>query len=213
MRFAKAFFSVLLYLIIWGAILLLPALFVEPEIIAIAAAICFPFIVGLLFPYMNWVAKRVFRYPGTGAPVSLEKLKNAILEINQWDVPVRVQEKKDRLLVSWNYVDAKWWEILAKSGMKQVYELHLKFNDKRKYVTLIDVKKSVKWRAGPGQVKISGGYFRGVDLTYERAIAYAITEAYQFGKVYDYRFKTSEIKDPVLNTINQLGWEARMGLY
>ncbi len=169
-------------------------------------------LVGFVF-YMNAAVKKVFFFPGEGEPVSEAELRSVIKGINEFDAPVMVQEKGDQLVVTWKYVDAKWWEILAKAGLEKLYELHIKFDDRKKEVTLIDVTKSVSWRAGPTEVRVSGGFFRGVIFAYEIGKAWGIKENFLPGKIYDYKFVPQEIKNPVLNTIVRHGWGARFGIW
>jgi hypothetical protein len=164
-------------------------------------------------PFLNFAAKKSFYFPGTGQSVSEAELRQTILSINNFDVPVSVVEKKKQIIITWRYVDAKWWEIIAKAGLTQIYELHVKFNEAKKEVTLIDVQKNVDWRLGTGQTKVSGGYFRGVEMGYEVGAQWGIKENFQLGKIYSFKFSPSEIKNPVLNTILKNGWAVRMGMW
>ena len=68
-------------------------------------------------PYLDFVAKRVFRFTGEAKAVSEKELRTVIKGINHLDAPVVVQERGRKLVVTWKYVDAKWWEVLA-------YEFH-----------------------------------------------------------------------------------------
>ncbi len=163
--------------------------------------------------YMNFVIKKVFFFPGEGQPVSEDELRSLIKSINEFDAPVMVQEKGDQLVVTWKYIDAKWWEILAKSGLEKIYELHIKFNNQKKEATFIDVNKSVSWRASPTEVSIHGGFFRGVIFAYEIGKRWGIKENFQIGKVYDYKFTPQEIRNPVMNTTLQHGWAVRFGVW
>ena len=169
-------------------------------------------LVGFVF-YMNFVVKKVFFFPGEGQPVPEAELRSLIKSVNGIDAPIMVREKGNQLVVTWKYVDARWWELLAKAGLEKLYELHLKFDDQKKEVTLIDVTKSVSWRAGPTEVRVSGGFFRGVIFAYEIGKQWGIKENFQIGKVYDYKFVPQEIKNPVLNTIVRHGWGARFGIW
>ena len=73
--------------------------------------------------------------------------------------------------------------------------------------TLIDVTKAVQWRAGPTQVRLRGGWFRGVLFAFEIGQQWGVRENWQLGQVYAYRFVPAEIKQPVLNTLLRSGWE------
>ena len=216
-RFLAVFGLILLFMAVWGGILIAVYYIFElegdEEVAGIVVASSMVPIFGTFIPLFNLATKWGFRFKGEGAPIPLEQLREKIKEINTYNVPVMVTEKKGKLIVTWKYVDAKWWIILAKTGLKELYELHIKFNDKKKKVTLIDVQKTVDWEAGPYGVKIRGGYFRGVMMQYTISKAWGIKENFKFGKIYDYKFRPSEIKNPVLNTILRSGWDVNFGLW
>jgi hypothetical protein len=214
-RFLAAFGLVVLYMIAW-----VPPLYLWITIWGNNdAAIAVGAIVGMVIcmigfiPYLNFVAKKMFYFSGEGEPIPKEELRTMIKEINRFNVPVTVQERGNTIVVTWRYIDAKWWEILARAGLKKIYELHIKFNEAKKEATLIDVHKSVSWRAGPSQVRVYGGFFRGISLAYEIGKRWGIKENFELGSVYDYQFSPQEIKNPVLNSILRNGWAVRFGMW
>ena len=214
-RFLAAIGLILLYMGIWGVLFYLCIVICGENDSAIATGVLAGtvfFMIGFI-PYLDFVAKKVFYFPGDGTPGPLEKLWEEITDINRFDAPAMVKERGNTLIVTWKYVDARWWEILAKAGLKKIYELHIKFNNEKKEVTLIDVKKSVSWRAGPTQVRVSGGFFRGVIFSYEIGKMWGIKENFGIGKIYDYEFTPQEIKNPVMNTILRNGWAVRFGMW
>jgi len=201
---------VLLYLAAWAGILYLVILAVQDNerVWLILILVAFALIVLLFIPYLDRVAKRVFSFPGEGEPIPIAELRDLIESVNSFvDAPVIVQEREHpltgqrALVVTWKYVDARWWEALSRAGLSQLYELHVKLDGERHRATLVDVLKSVDWRAGPGEVRLRGGYFRG------------IRENWELGTVYDDRFVSSEIKLPVMNSILRSGWNVRFGMW
>lgn len=214
-RFFSVFGLILLYMVAWVAPLLLIILVGgdNDAFIAVGVLVAMVFIVVGFIPYLDFIAKKVFSFPGEGEPIPLEGLRAEIKDINQFDAPVMVQGSKGKLVVTWKYVDAQWWELLAKSGLEKIYELHIKFDEGKKEVTLIDVNKSVSWRAGPAQVKVRGGFFRGINFSVEIGKRWGIKENFALGKVYDYKFTPQEIKAPVMNTILRNGWDVRFGMW
>ena len=219
MKALKYVLGFLGYMAAWAPIILVTLMTLEKLLpgnqgaIAIAILIyLFVIIIGMV-PFMQWLAKKVFVYPGEGEPVSEAQLREKIMDINNYDVPVMVKQKKKKLIVTWNYVNAKWYGIISKAGMDQVYELIIKFDDAKKTATLIDVHKKVSWGVDTGSAKLAASFFRGIDLSYERGIAYGIKDGFELGKIYDYKFTTSEIKDPVMNTILGSGWQVRFGMW
>jgi len=214
-KFLTALALILLFFVLWAIILFLwISIWGNNDamlIIGILAALPIIFIHFIL--YLNFVIKKTFTFPGQGTPVTEATLRKQIAEINQFDVPVMVQEKGDKLIITWRYVDAKWWEILAKAGLKKLYQLHIKLDDAKKEAILIDVEKSVAWRTGPTEVSVSGGFFRGVIMEYEIGKAWGIRENFAPGKLYDYKFSVAEIKNPVMNAILRNGWTVRFAMW
>jgi hypothetical protein len=214
-RFVIAFAAVLGYLAAWALVLLPVTLAVRGDAVAVLVVVGATLVLagGGIIPYLDFVAKHVFRYKGEGPPVAEAELRALIGRVNDVDVPVTVAERGRKLVLTWRYVDAKWWEVLSKSGLRSVYELDVKLDDRRKLATLIDVQKSVRWSVGPGRVRVWGGFFRGVMLGYSMGAQWGITETFGAGRVFAFTFDPMEIKNPVMNTILRSGWDVRFGLW
>lgn len=215
-KFFLVFSSVFLFFFFWAGVLAVGGVLLKTAdeiiggtVIVIAIA---GFVIGLL-PFMQWVSGRVFSYPSDAPPITETELREKILAINETDSPYLVEERRQKLVVTWNYVDAEWWNILSKSGMSKIYELHIKFDEENHTATFIDVHKSIQWRAGPTDVKIRGGFSRGIDLTYQREVGYGWNEEGQFERVVDYEFRNSDLKNPLVNLFVENGWRVKFGLW
>jgi hypothetical protein len=214
-RFLAAFGWMLLYMAILAVVLFLAILIGGNDDVFILVTVLVVLVIATLgmIPFLDWVAKRAFHFRAEGEPLPEEALRAQIRSINDYDVPVMVEERKNHLVATWKYVDATWWELLAKAGLTKVYELHMQFDETKHLVTLIDVSKSVAWRAGPTEVRLRGGFFRGVMLAYEVGKQWGIRENFQLGKIYDYKFQPQEIKNPIMNSILRGGWDVRFGIW
>jgi len=214
-RFVLAFAALLGYLGVWALVLLPVALALrgDAEIMLVVVAVTLVLSGGGIIPYLDFVAKRVFRFKGEGPPLAEPALRALIAQVNDLDVPVTVAERGRKLVLTWRYVDAKWWDVLSTSGLRSVYELHVKLDERRKVATLVDVEKSVRWSVGPGHVRVWGGYFRGLMLEYSVGAQWGIKENFEVGRVYAYSFDPSEIKNPIMNSILRSGWDVRFGLW
>lgn len=146
-------------------------------------------------------------------PKTLEEVKAMILRIDHPDIPVQVTEKKGALFITWKYLDAKWYEMMSKQGITESYTLRVVFNEKKHLATLTDVKTSISWGKGLDFFRFGFFGFRGVSLDVEIGKAWGITERFRPGVIYDYRFKTSEIRNPVLNSLLEAGWDVRYGIF
>jgi hypothetical protein len=215
--FLKVFAYVLVYMAIWAAILFAGIKGIQraPHDVRILyfGLSCMVLMMIGFIPFLDFAAKRSFYFKGEGVPATDADLKNAILATNDFDVPVMATEKNRRLILTWRYVDARWWETIARAGLTKAYHLHVKLDKKRKVATLIDIQKDVTWGLGPMGVRLSGGYFRGIALGFEIGRQWGIKENFSLGKIYDYKFQPSEIRTPVLNTILKSGWDARLGIW
>jgi hypothetical protein len=216
---AKKFLTVaglvLLYLAAWAVVLFLVITILgdNDATILVAVLVMFVLIIAVFVPYLDWAAKRVFRFAGEGQPISAAQLRQQIQAVNEFDAPVSIEERGDKLVATWKYLDATWWELLAKAGLTRIYELHMKLDEAQHLVTLIDVTKSVSWRASPTQVRVGFFGFRGILFAYEIGKQWGITENLRPGKVYDYKFVPQEIKMPILNSILRRGWDVRFGIW
>jgi hypothetical protein len=65
---------------------------------------------------------------------------------------------------------------------------------------------SAEWRAGTPELFLKGSAFRGRKWEKSFETVYAFREHGSFGKVYDYRFDTGEIKGPLIEAAHQAGW-------
>jgi hypothetical protein len=214
-RFVAVFGLVLLYMAVLATILLVVFVLAQDDetLMLIAFLVAFVLGIAIFIPYLNWATKRAFRFRGEGEPVPEGELRSQIQTINEFEAPVMIQERKGKLVATWKYVDARWWEILAKAGLENVYELHIKLDESRHRATLLDVTRSVSWRAGPGEVRIGRRRSQGVSWRYEVGKQWGIKENLELGKIYDYRFVSDEIKMPIMNSILRQGWDVQFALW
>jgi hypothetical protein len=107
-RFLQVFGLILFYMLVLAAILFLVILWAGDDATLILGMTLVMLVLSIaaFIPYLDWVTKRVFRFPGEGDAVSGAELRAAILAINQFDVPVMVEDREDRLVATWKYVDA-----------------------------------------------------------------------------------------------------------
>ncbi|HEY0303228.1 MAG TPA: hypothetical protein VGC36_17915 [Rhizomicrobium sp.] len=152
--------------------------------------------------------------PKAGTPVKPPaEVRAALLAVNRDSAPFQVRaatpEEKCDLVVEWRIVDAKWYEIFAKAGLKRVFKIFLKFDEAKKEVRGVDQEWSVEWRAGIPSLSINAEAFRGQKAEISFGVAYAFTEKLGYGQVYNYRFSTAEMKTPIQDAITGAGWTWR----
>jgi hypothetical protein len=215
-RFLSAFALVLLYLALWTGLLYGVILLAQEDegLLLTAVLAAMAFLILAFIPYLDQVVKHTFTFRGVGQPVSAGALRRDILSVNHLrNVPIMAEERLYDLVLTWKYADARWWEPLSKAGLTRLYELHVKLDEKKHLVTLIDITRAVQWRAGPAQVHIGGSFGRGILAGYESGKERGIRENWMPGMVYDFKFLPDEIKTPVMNTILRSGWDVRFGIW
>jgi hypothetical protein len=148
--------------------------------------------------------------PAPGTPVaSREAVLTTLRGLNRptapWTISDGAAEGVD-LIAEWKIVDAKWYEIFAKAGLKKVFRIHLRLDDATHQVRAKDTEYTVAWRAGVPTLSLEASMFKGQQTSVEFGASYGFTEDLSIGQQYKYRFQTSEIKRPVQEAVTTAGW-------
>jgi len=136
-------------------------------------------------------------------------LRDAMLALNRPGAPYVVRDGAPEscdLVAEWKIVDARWYEIFAKASLTKVFKILMKFDEAKGEVRSVDQEWTVEWRAGVPAVALSAEAFRGQKVEMSFGTAFAFRETLEYGKVYEYRFKTGEIKDPLQEVAARNGW-------
>jgi hypothetical protein len=140
---------------------------------------------------------------------SVAKLRAALMGVNRKDAPFKVRSGENEgvdLVAEWRIVDAKWYEVFAKAGIKRVFKVLMKLDEETGQVRASDQEWEVEWRAGTPTLSLRGQAFRGRKWEKSFEMVYAFREDGSFGKVYEYSFDTSEIKGPLIEAAHKAGW-------
>jgi hypothetical protein len=136
-------------------------------------------------------------------------LREALLGLNRPTAPWQVRDGAPEgcdLVAEWRIVEAKWYELFAKAGLTKVFKVLMRFDEQKGEVRAVDQEWTVEWRAGVPSLSLSAEAFRGQKVEMSFGTAFAFKETLEYGQVYEYRFKTSEIKDPLQEEVLRLGW-------
>ena len=137
------------------------------------------------------------------------ELRVRLLGVNRDTAPFIVRDGAAEgvdLVAEWKIVDAKWFEIFAQAGIKRVFKVLMKFDEAKGEVRAVDQEWEVEWRAGVPSLALSADAFRGQKAEISFGTAYAFREDASYGKVYDYRFNTKELKAPLIEAAQAAGW-------
>ncbi len=144
------------------------------------------------------------------APVSRDALIKKITALPGDAAPFVVKPGDESDLVAeLNVVDAKWYEIFAKAGLKKTYRILLLLDDVAGEVRALEETGELSWKAGVPTADFSAEIFRGRTVAQkEFGTAYAFKDKSpgSFGKVYEYRFDVNDVKEPLIETITGCGW-------
>lgn len=141
--------------------------------------------------------------------LSVNEVRERLLTLNRETAPYQIIDGAAQnvdLIAEWKIVDAKWYELFAKAGIKKVFRIYMKFDADKHQVRGKDEEFSVEWRAGVPSLSIAASKFQGQMTSVEFGAAYAFTEELKPGVVYNYRFNTSEIKNPIQEVVAACGW-------
>jgi hypothetical protein len=147
--------------------------------------------------------------PAGVARQSAAALRESLLALNRVGAPWLVRDGAAEgcdLVAEWKIADARWYELFAKAGLTKVFKLLMKLDETKGEVRAVDQEWSVEWRAGVPSLSLSPEAFRGQKVEVSFGTAFAFKETLEYGQVYDYRFRTSEIKDQLQEEVARNGW-------
>jgi hypothetical protein len=151
--------------------------------------------------------------PAAGvAPKSKADVHAALLAVNRASAPFVVRDGKPEkvdLVAEWRIVEAKWYEIFAKAGLKSVFKVLMRLDEASHEVRAVDQEWTVEWRAGVPKLALSAEAFRGQKKEISFGQAFAFTEKGGYGEVYNYKFSTGELKPPLQKAVTDAGWTWR----
>jgi hypothetical protein len=137
------------------------------------------------------------------------EVRQRLLALNRDTAPYQIIEgaaENVDLIAEWKIVDARWYEIFAKANLTRVFRIYMKFDEARHEVRAKDEEFTLEWRAGVPSLSVSASKFSGQKTSIEFGTAYAFTEEFKPGQVYNYRFNTNEIKKPIQEAVTACGW-------
>ena len=153
------------------------------------------------------------RRPAAGVPaVSADQLRQRLLAINRPTAPYTIGDGAADgidVVAEWRIVDAQWYEIFAKAGLKKTFRILMNFDAEKHEVRAQDRELEVSWSAGVPTLSLQASAFRGQKQEISFGTAYAFTEELRPGVVYNYRFNTKELKQPIQDAVVASGWTYR----
>lgn len=150
------------------------------------------------------------RRPSAATPVlSAQQVREKLLALNRPTAPYHLVDGKSEgadLIAEWKIVDAKWFEIFGKAGLSKAFKIYLKLDEASHEVRAMDREITIEWKAGVPSVSFAVSTFKGQQQSIEFGQAYGFTEKLSAGQIYNYRFATKELKEPIQTAVTDSGW-------
>ena len=149
------------------------------------------------------------RPPAGTVAIPAQALRDKLLSLNRATAPYQLIDGKSEgvdIIAEWNIVDAKWYEIFAKAGLSKAFKIYLKFDETTHEVRAMDREITIEWRAGVPAVSFAVSAFKGQQQSVEFGKAWGFTEKLTTGEIYNYRFSTKELKQPIQTAVTESGW-------
>jgi hypothetical protein len=147
-------------------------------------------------------------------PISKDELKQLLVNLNSSDLPYSIKPAENTdLLVEWKFVDAKWYSLFSKAGLRQTYRAFLVLDPQRVSARYCEEMVGVEWVAGTDGLRqprfhYQSEFFRGrILFKKSMGIQYGIKEDLSLGKIYQYDFDIRTVRDPIKHAIEESGWE------
>lgn len=196
-----------------GGILLLTASvsnnkIIRPTLFIISQVAIYPGFFIFLQGLMLLVADLSVPKPANVVPIAKDGLRQKLLSFGGENSPVEAVEQNGVISFIWKLADAKWYELFAKSGLKEQYKLTIRLRDDRPAANVIEEISSVEYGVGL-PLRISAKSFRGWSLVgVKNEIAYGVKEIFppDLGKLYQVKLNTRQFRGPILKTILDNGW-------
>jgi hypothetical protein len=148
--------------------------------------------------------------PEAGVAVSSPaEVRERILALNRPTAPYQIIDGAGEgvdLIAEWKIVDAAWYEIFAKASLEKVFRIKMKLDDGEKELRTRDEEYTLEWSAGLPELRISQSRSFGQTQSIQFGTRYGFTEEVRPGLIYNYKFSTSELKDPIQEAVTACGW-------
>jgi len=129
------------------------------------------------------------------------------------DTPYMLEEKPGGFDVLINLADTKWWGLISRNGIRDVFTYEVRVNEAAKTYALNDVARRLDWSAGvnPADLKphfdMNYKYQSGSINGYRREITIGGTDQGEIKPVVDINFSPTVRKDAIKSIAAQLGWK------
>ena len=146
---------------------------------------------------------------------STQELIAAVREAAE-GTPYVVEERPYGFNVTIDVVDAQWWTLLRKSGVKKVFTYEVRTNERTKKMSITDVSNSLRWSAGGG---VSSAPSLHAEKSFQRGRVYQYNfqkeigvdaRTGQLGTAVSYSFSSNTGRNLIRDAAARTGWSEKM---
>jgi hypothetical protein len=152
--------------------------------------------------------------PDTGvAPRSAEDVRAMLLSLNAPDIPYVVRDgapEKADLVAEWRLMEPAWRSFFVRTQLGRRIRIRMRLVPADHEVRALDEQWEVKW---VGDTPVSSKYGRGPVKTTSRRWTVGKGADGGLDATETFRFDSSELKDPLRDTVLKAGWTWRAVVY
>ncbi len=131
--------------------------------------------------------------------------------------PYTVTETPEGFEVGIDIVDARWYTLLYRNGVKRVFTYEVRLDEAKQTMAVTDVARSVRWSAGGDPTRPPSLH---AEKSIQRGRVYPFSTEKQFGvdagtgqagMPVDYTFSSEEGRRLIRGAAKELGWSEKLG--
>ncbi len=133
------------------------------------------------------------------------------------DTPYVITATDKGFTMSINIVDAKWYTILYKNGLKKAFTIDATLDESKGAVQTTDTLYELDWQGGADAGTLAprlGGKIsvqKGEVWSYQAGKQYGISQDGKVGETAAYSFSSSEAKKWLDSQLKEAGWHRTLG--
>ena len=150
----------------------------------------------------------------TRSRLSIPDLRSSLLAVYRPDTPFVVRDGRPEgidLVAELRFGDEEWHQVFREVNLRTAYTIQLRFDEAKHEVRKKERLREIGWRDGQHFYKRFGGDGNEIGeatqtitgATYERK------GLFKFEKIKEFRYKTEDMREPLVRAIYRAGWESR----
>jgi len=141
-------------------------------------------------------------------------LRSSLLAVYRPDSPFVVRDGGADgvdLVAELRFGDEEWNQLFREVNLKMAYTIALRFDETKFEVRKKERLREIGWRDGRHFVKRFGGDGNNTGEATETIYGstYERKGMFKFEKVKEFRYKTEDMREPLVRAIYRAGWESR----